>query len=92
MPAPRQIPTPSRRARLAARLSLAEAAAFLERSPRYLGRLERLNSFPLQIAQRLAWKYGARLDDFLPQPPQGGVIRRKAGPAKRKSPVRPRRG
>jgi hypothetical protein len=92
MPSPRQLLTPSRRARLAARLSLVEAAAFLERSPRYLGKLERLNSFPLQIAQRLAWRYGAPLDDFLPKPPEGGATRRKAGPVKRKALARPQRG
>ncbi len=91
MPATPKPVTPSRLARLQADLTLAQAARFLDRTPRYLGRLERANSFPLHLARRLAWRYGARLDDFLPQPLKGGATRKRAGPAKCDAPARPRR-
>jgi transcriptional regulator with XRE-family HTH domain len=87
---PELIGKPARAARIAAGLTLDQAAEAAIRSPRYIAQLERSNHFPLQVAERLARTYGVRLDTFLPQPQPGGAAR-LAGPAKRKSPARPRR-
>lgn len=64
--------TPSRAARLAAGLTLAEAARLVERSPAYLAALERTNCFTEGLDWRLARLYSERCgapvtrDLFLP--------------------------
>jgi transcriptional regulator with XRE-family HTH domain len=58
---------PARAAREAAGLTLAAAARLGRITPAYLRRLETLNSFPHSLARLLAWRYGCRLEVFLPR-------------------------
>ncbi|MGV3723910.1 MAG: helix-turn-helix domain-containing protein [Actinomycetota bacterium] len=61
---------PARAARERAGLSLEAAAKYLRVSPAYLRQCERSGQFAFHTAARLARRYGARLEDFLPTRPR----------------------
>lgn len=77
----------ARAAREAAGLTVAAAARLARITPAYLRRLERLNSFPHPLARVLAWRYGCRLEVFLPR--GGGTPRKGTAPVRQpaRSPI-----
>lgn len=80
---------PAHAARLAAGLSLADAARRARVTEAHLRACERANSFSFMLARRLAATYACRVDVFLPQRTQDETT----GPRTRRTPAtrRPRR-
>lgn len=65
-------PLPARRARLAAGLTLPEAARLARVTPAYLARCEREQRFAYHLAVRLHRAFAAPLETFLPWKGGGG--------------------
>ena len=60
-------PSPAQAARIAANLTVGQAAVRARVSESYLRDCERAGRFTFCLAQRLAGVYSCRIDDFLPK-------------------------